>query len=247
MRMIFVRHAEPDYENDTLTEKGFLEAAAFSDFYKDLNVNAIYSSPLNRALLTAKAFAKNHLETKFEIIPEFREFNNEEARISKFKKENGRNSITWDFKPKDICKDKVLFDYNNYFKSDWFKNSNVETEYKKCIDVFNKILENHGYKYNDNGYFDVVKENKDTIIIFSHLGKISVLLSHLLKIPYVVLAQYFCMLPTGATFVVSEERDEKIAQFRCLKLGDTSHLSAHNLEESFMGRWAEVFSDPERH
>lgn len=27
MRIIFVRHAEPDYANDTLTEKGWREAA----------------------------------------------------------------------------------------------------------------------------------------------------------------------------------------------------------------------------
>ena len=31
MRIIFVRHAEPDYANDTLTEKGWREAALLAE------------------------------------------------------------------------------------------------------------------------------------------------------------------------------------------------------------------------
>ena len=31
MRIIFIRHGEPDYDNNTLTEKGFREAELLKD------------------------------------------------------------------------------------------------------------------------------------------------------------------------------------------------------------------------
>ena len=34
MRLVFVRHAEPDYENDSLTEKGFREAEILKERLK---------------------------------------------------------------------------------------------------------------------------------------------------------------------------------------------------------------------
>lgn len=247
MRLIFVRHCEPDYDNDTLTEKGFLEAKAVADFYKDMHVDEIYTSPLPRAFLTCEAFASYHKDTTVEVIEELREFNQDEARLPDLPKRNGRNHVSWDFLPRMMCEEKVLYDYNSYFDSKWFNGSKAKELYDASIAQLDRILLKHGYRYNEKGYFDVLKESKETIVIFSHLGKISVLLSHLLKIPHVVLAQHFCLLTSSVTVVVTEEREQGIAQFRCLKMGDTSHLAAVNLDESFKARWAEVYSDPERH
>ena len=35
MRIVIIRHGEPDNPNQTLTKKGFEEVAALHDFYKD--------------------------------------------------------------------------------------------------------------------------------------------------------------------------------------------------------------------
>ena len=54
MRLIFIRHAEPDYKNNTLTEKGFREAAILAERTASWeNVREAYVSPLARAQLTA--------------------------------------------------------------------------------------------------------------------------------------------------------------------------------------------------
>ena len=58
MKILIIRHAEPDYENNTLTKKGFVEAEYLSDKLKHSNITHIYSSPLNRAYLTAKPTAQ---------------------------------------------------------------------------------------------------------------------------------------------------------------------------------------------
>ena len=49
MRLIFIRHGDPDYENDTLTEKGWREAKLLSERTKNWTVDDIYVSPLGRA------------------------------------------------------------------------------------------------------------------------------------------------------------------------------------------------------
>ena len=49
MRIIFIRHAEPDYEHNTLTPRGFREAELLSDRVPHWKVDRFYSSPLERA------------------------------------------------------------------------------------------------------------------------------------------------------------------------------------------------------
>ncbi len=51
MRLYLIRHADPDYENDKLTPAGELEAAALARRLAAYHLDAIYSSPMPRALL----------------------------------------------------------------------------------------------------------------------------------------------------------------------------------------------------
>ena len=53
MRIIIVRHGEPDYVHDSLTEKGFREAQLLAKRLAPLDVKAYYCSPLGRAKDTA--------------------------------------------------------------------------------------------------------------------------------------------------------------------------------------------------
>ena len=45
MRILMIRHGDPDYVNDTLTEKGWREAALLADTAKDLSLGDCYVSP----------------------------------------------------------------------------------------------------------------------------------------------------------------------------------------------------------
>ena len=58
MRIIFVRHGEPDYEKDCLTELGVRQAQAVAQRLLDEGIETLYSSPLGRARQTAQAFAE---------------------------------------------------------------------------------------------------------------------------------------------------------------------------------------------
>ena len=57
MRIIFVRHGEPNYEKDCLTEAGHLQASAVAERLREEEISAVWSSPLGRARETADVTA----------------------------------------------------------------------------------------------------------------------------------------------------------------------------------------------
>ena len=58
MRIIFVRHGEPDYQRDCLTDRGKIQARAAAERLRDEGIDEIFSSPLGRAAETAAAAAE---------------------------------------------------------------------------------------------------------------------------------------------------------------------------------------------
>ena len=53
MKLLIIRHGDPDYEKDSLTERGWREAEALADRMEKTEVAAFYVSPLGRARDTA--------------------------------------------------------------------------------------------------------------------------------------------------------------------------------------------------
>lgn len=59
VRLLFIRHGDPDYEHDTLTEKGHREAALLGKLAPSLNLGQCFVSPLGRARHTAEYCLKS--------------------------------------------------------------------------------------------------------------------------------------------------------------------------------------------
>lgn len=54
MRLYIIRHADPDYPNNTITPEGHLEAQALAKRLSSHGLDRIYASPLGRALDTMR-------------------------------------------------------------------------------------------------------------------------------------------------------------------------------------------------
>ena len=54
MRILFIRHGEPDYAKDDLTDTGVRQAELLAQRLKDEGIEEIWSSPLGRAQRTAR-------------------------------------------------------------------------------------------------------------------------------------------------------------------------------------------------
>ena len=79
MRIIIVRHGDPNYELDTLTKTGWREAELAAEYLAKLQIKAFYVSPLGRAQDTAGCTLKKMNRTA-ETLDWLREF---EAHIDR--------------------------------------------------------------------------------------------------------------------------------------------------------------------
>lgn len=73
MRIIIIRHGEPDYAKDSLTENGFKEAHALSKRLLKEKIDYVYISPLGRAKDTAKEYLKQS-QKQFMVLDWLKEF-----------------------------------------------------------------------------------------------------------------------------------------------------------------------------
>ena len=73
MKLLIVRHGDPDYSIDSLTPTGWKEADLLSHRLKKLDIAAFYVSPLGRAKDTAAATLSAMGRTA-EELPWLREF-----------------------------------------------------------------------------------------------------------------------------------------------------------------------------
>lgn len=241
MKLLIIRHGDPDYVNDSLTEKGWKEAEYLAEMLADMNIDYIYTSPYGRARNTASATLRK-LGRTAEVMPWLREFDIFIDRPD----DTTKKHIPWDWLPADWTIHEEF-----YSKDDWHKNrlmaeGNVYEEYRMVTDELDALLARHGY-VREGGYYRAERPNHDTIALFCHFGCEAVLLSHLWNVSPMVVWHGFCAQPSSVTTLVTEERRRGIASFRMLAFGETAHLKAHDEEPAFAARFCECYDDETRH
>ena len=63
MRLLIIRHGDPDYEHDSLTEKGKKEAKLLADYLEKEKIDYFYVSSYGRAKETAAPTLERHHAT----------------------------------------------------------------------------------------------------------------------------------------------------------------------------------------
>lgn len=242
MRLLIVRHGDPDYEHDTLTEKGWREAELLSERLSKLPVKEFYVSPLGRAKDTASlTLQKMNREAKECLW--LREFDTKIDRPDC----PDQKSIAWDWLPEDWTKEERFYQADHWFEVENMRKGHVKELYDQVAAGLDEILARHGYVREGN-YYRTDQGNTDTVALFCHFGVECVMLSHLLHISPMPLWHGSCALPSSVTTLVTEERRKGIASFRMLSFGDLSHLYVHGEVPAFAARFCEVYeNENERH
>lgn len=242
MKLLIVRHGDPDYSIDSLTEKGWREVEFLSEKLSRLDVKAFYVSPLGRAKDTASLTLKKMGRTA-EECPWLREFS---ALINRPDVKD-RRKITWDWLPQDWTADERFYHYDQWYLNEIMQEAHVKELYDEVIEQFDSLLAKHGY-VREGHYYRAERPNNDTIVFFCHFGLECVLLSHLLSVSPMVLWHGMCAAPSSVTTLATEERREGIASFRMSAFGDISHLYANDEPPAFAARFCEMYSnEEERH
>ena len=241
MKILIIRHADPDYENDTLTSQGWKEAELLSERVSKMDIRDFYVSPLGRARDTASLTLKK-MGREAEECEWLREF---APQIHRPDREG--LSIVWDWLPQDWTKVEAFYDKDAWKEYGIMQEGKVAEEYEWVAGSFDAVLAKYGYVREGN-YYRVLKSNGDTIAFFCHFGLECVLLSHLLGISPMALWHGTCAAPSSVTTLVTEERRQGIASFRMGSFGDVAHLYMAGEQPSFSARFCERFENEyERH
>ncbi len=246
MRIIFIRHGDPDYQNDTLTEKGIREATLLSErVAKWDNITQFYCSPLGRAQKTASySLEKTGREAiTYEWLKEFSYFIDDPV--------TGRHSVPWDFMPAYWTQIPQMYDKEDWKKTEIYRsNPELLPAYEEVCEGLDNLLSTYGYKRYNNYYVTTPKDTnashldadaQDTIVIFCHLGITCMMMSHLLGVSPAILLHGFYLAPTSVTILCSEERMRGDAFFRAQVMGDTSHLLLGGEPISATGYFTDLF------
>ena len=236
MNLIFIRHAEPDYSIDSLTEKGWWEAELLSHRTTQWDIKDIYCSPLGRAKDTA-SFTLKALGREAVVHEWLKEF-----YVPIADPVTNGNRIPWDFMPDWWTKQEEFYHKDNWRTHKTMQTCAIEAEFQKVKSGLDNLLFEHGYVRNGNLY-DVVQTNDDTLVFFCHLGVQFVMLNHLLGIAAPLLWQGCFVAPSSITILTSEEREPGKAYFRLKTLGDTAHLYAAGEPVSDSGFFGHPFTD----
>lgn len=242
MRILIVRHGDPNYELDTLTETGWKEARLAAERISGLDIKAFYVSPLGRAQDTAGCtLEKMHRTAK--TCEWLREFAPRIARPDR----QDRKSISWDWLPQDMEREQKYYDKDNWSYTKIMEDGGVKKEYDWVCEGLDELLREHGYE-REGLHYRAVRPNQDTIVLFCHFGVECVLLSHLINVSPMILWHGFCATPTSITSIYTEERRKGIASFRINEFGSTEHLYVAGEKPSFSARFCECYDvEEERH
>lgn len=236
MKILIIRHADPDYSIDSLTPTGWEEAKALVPRMEKLDIKAFYVSPMGRAQDTASLTLRAMGRTA-ETLPWLREFG---PAITKPGED--RHTCCWDWLPELWTKDERSFHRSAWLETDFAAPYDIKPYLEQVYHGLDSLLASHGYVREEN-YYRAENPNEDTLVFFCHYGLECVLLSRLLNVSPLVLWHGICAAPSSVTSVVTEERRQGIAYWRMNAMGDTSHLYAAGMEPSFSARFCETYTN----
>ena len=238
MELWIVRHADPDYERDSITEQGETEARLLAERLAKTEFSAVYCSPMGRAQVTASYYLEKTGKTAVTLdwLHEFR---------GTVVTENGRE-ICWDKMPAYWTGIDEYYSYEKWLGVDLMRDGDVERHYREVCEGIDALMLKHGYAH-DGRIYRAERPNAERILLFCHFGVEAAMLSHILHVSPMILWHNFVALPTSVTRLASVEREQGTAIFNCIQFGDLSHLYAAGEKPSFAARFCEQFTDDTRH
>lgn len=231
MRILIVRHADPDYSIDGLTEKGKREAALLTERLCRERVVRVYTSPLGRARATCAPYCE-----RMGIEPVVKDWLTEYNMTVDLP--DGRKSLTWNLPPSYWTQKPGLYT-PAWSEETPYRESTAPRVYREMGAGLDALMREEGYE-RTGGYFTRLAgcpEKDETIAFFCHQGAGQVVLSLLTGTPLPVFLHTF-FLPTSSVstaFMECWNREERAYIPRVIGLGDLSHLYAGGEPVSFAG------------
>ena len=238
MYLYIVRHGEPDYVTDTLTEAGRAQAEAVGARLACSGIDAIHASPMGRAVETAEPLSKRL------GLP---------VKIEPWAHEVGEESRTMfpDGVPKSVS-----YIPAEHLLSEEFRRMNSAEALasvpglcgsgyaERCrfiTEGLDEMLASYGYRRTPEGFYEPVAPNDKHIALFCHCAMTRVLFSHLTNIPIQYVAASFLPHFTNVTLFYFDEAAAAPTQARLISYGDIGHLYPEGSGAQIHQRYGNAF------
>ncbi len=218
MRLYIIRHGDPNYQQDCLTEAGKVEAAALADYLADIGIDQLFASPLGRAQETAAVVATKLGQT-VTTQAWLQELPYQQLPMS--------DLVFFDIHGHRVRTPAYLDDPNNWRTIAEFAELHPELDlehlYHTLIQHSDAFLATLGY-VRDGSVYRVHHRNEWKIAVVCHGGFGLTWMAHLLAIPVPLMWASFFLHTTSVSTILFDERTPGIATPRCLGLGELAHL-----------------------
>ena len=219
MRIVFIRHGEPDYVHDCLTERGRVQALAAAERLKEEGIEEIFSSPLGRAAETA-AFTAEALNLSVKTLDYMRELHWGSVDGTPLPAEGH----PWDLADLLAEEGRDLTD-PAWREHPYFSNNLVTAEADHVARKTDEWLLSLGYE-RQGAYYRCVRADdvQRTVALFSHGGSSAAAMGHILNLPFPYACGLFHLEFTGIT-VIRLDRNPGKRRLPCLELAnDGRHI-----------------------
>ena len=232
MLLFYIRHGEPIYEPDSLTELGQKQAQALAKRLAVYGIDKIYASSSRRAIMTAQPTC-DLLQKEMTILDAFHEGH----AWNDFTIGDGQER-TWLYQSE---KTKLLFTDPSIRNNPelWYEHPALKAEYdyrrsvERVYDKVDSLLRAHGYEHiRGTGRYQAVRPNDERVALFAHEGIGTAFLSCLFDIPYPLFAAHFFLAHSGMTVIEFQSRDGYSIP-KMLTLSSDSHLYREDLPIRF--------------
>lgn len=226
MLLYIVRHGDPDYETDSLTERGILQAKAVANRMRDSKIDRVFSSPMGRARQTAEPTCSmlglecNIEEWAHEIGPEGLHTPFPDGVIKSIT--NVQNTYYRENRAIELS-------YDNTYECPGIAQANMKPAVEYIEKHGYEFLERLGYKYED-GIFRITKANDERVALFCHAAMARAWISVLFRIPLHIVWASFSYTHTGVTVLEFANNENGVTAPKCLCFSDMSHLYAAGLD-----------------
>ena len=211
MEILLIRHGDPDYENDTITELGHFEAKLLADQLMRGTLDAIYVSPMGRAQATMRYTAD-----ALGIEPVTLDW------LSEVRASRVYERAPWEVPGIYVLANPILPDSCSWREEPLF-GADFAPHHDCIAQGFDEVLRAHGYEKAGHLY-RVVRGSDERIAFFCHKGTTLTLLSYLLHWPLPLLFPHCQISPTGVTRLLWRETDGWAVP-QMLVMNDLSHLA----------------------
>ena len=225
MLLYLIRHGDPNYQLDCLTDRGKLQAEAVAKRMQASKIDVVYSSPMGRARETAVPTCKLldlpcHIEEwTHEVLSE---------RLTTYP-DGVRRSVTLIQNTLLRENGEIDLPYERTFESKALRETEMESAFSYIRDNGREFLRKLGYE-EENGVYRILRKNEDRVALFTHAVFTRTWLSHLLHIPLHLFWGSFSPTHTGVTVLDFNNNENGITAPKLLCFSDMSHLFAAGLD-----------------